>query len=66
MIDPSGLQQGKMNTQLLTGETQPYLTHGEKKAMRRAERAERAFRVARGYEKPSLWERLKSKWNKGG
>ena len=66
MINPSGLQQGKMNAELSAGETQPYLTSGEKKALRQAEKAEREFRIARGYEKPSLWERFKRKWNKGG
>lgn len=63
MIDPGRLQQGKMNTELISGETQPYLSGAEKKAMKQAEAAERAFRVSKGYEKEWLWDRLRRKFN---
>ena len=62
MLDPGMLQQGKMNTELITGETQPYLGRAEKKALKQAEKAERAFRVSKGYEKESLWIRLRKKF----
>ncbi len=61
MIDPSGLQRGKMNTDLISGETQPYLLPGEKKALRDAEKAEKAFRASKGYEPQGFWARLKRK-----
>lgn len=61
MIDPAGLQQGKMNAELIGKETQPYLSHDEKKALRQAEKAERAFRAAKGYAPDTFWERLKRK-----
>lgn len=64
MMDPGQLQRGKMNTELISGETQPYLSGAEKKALRQAEKAERAFRVAKGYERESLWEWLRRKWKK--
>lgn len=64
MIDPGQLQQGKMNTELISGESQPYLSGVEKKAMKQAEKAERAFRVSKGYEKESLWERLRKRFRK--
>lgn len=62
MIDPSGLQKGKMNAELITGETQPYLTGAEKKALRDAERAEKAFRASKGYEPRGFWARLKRRF----
>ncbi len=46
MINPSSLQQQKMNTELITGETQPYLSRGERRALREAEKAEAAFRAS--------------------
>jgi len=49
---------GRMNTDLISGETQPYLTPEEKRALREAEKAERAFRVAKGYEKERFWDKL--------
>ncbi len=65
MLDPSGLQRGKMNTELITGETQPYLLPGERKALRDAERAEEAFRASKGYEPKGFWKRLKRRlWKK--
>lgn len=64
MLDPGRLQQGKMNTELIAGETQPYLSGAEKKALRQAEAAERAFRVSKGYEKESFWVRLRRKFKK--
>lgn len=64
MIDPGRLQQGKMNTELLAGETQPYLGRAEKKALRQAEAAERAFRVSKGYEKEKFWDRLRRRFKK--
>lgn len=66
MIDPGQLQQGKMNTELISGETRPYLSGAEKKALRQAEAAERAFRVSKGYEKERLWDRLRRKFKKRG
>lgn len=64
MIDPGQLQQGKMNTELITGETQPYLNGAEKKALRQAKKAEHAFRVSKGYERENVWERLRRKLKK--
>lgn len=66
MMDPGQLQKGKMNTELMSGETQPYLSGAEKKALRQAEKAERAFRVSKGYEKESLWTRLGRIFKKSG
>lgn len=66
MLDPGQLQQGKMNTDLISGETQPYLTGAEKKALKQARAAERAFRVSKGYEKEKLWDRLRKKFQKKG
>lgn len=62
MLSPSQLQQGKMNAELITGETQPYLSRAEKKALKQAREAEKAFRVAKGYEKESFWIRLRRKF----
>lgn len=64
MLSPNMLQQGKMNTELITGETQPYLDRAEKKALRKAKAAEKAFRVSKGYEKESLWTQLRRKFHK--
>ena len=61
MLDPGQMQKGKMNAELITGETQPYLTGAEKKALKKAEAAERAFRVAKGYEKERLWRRFQKR-----
>ena len=36
MLDPGQMQKGKMNAELIMGETQPYLTGAEKKALKKA------------------------------
>ena len=61
MLSPNMLQQSKMNTELIVGETQPYPGRAEKKALKRAEKAEREFRISKGYEKERFWIRLWSK-----
>lgn len=66
MMDPGQLQRGKMNAELITGETQPYLSGAEKKALRQAEKAERAFRVTKGYERERFLDRLRRRFQKGG
>lgn len=66
MLDPGQMQKGKMNAELMMGETQPYLTGAEKKALKKAEAAERAFRVAKGYEKEGFWDRLRRRFQKRG
>lgn len=38
----------------------PPLGGDEKAALRRADEAERAFRVSKGYEKDTLWNRIKA------
>lgn len=64
MFVPTGMQQGKMNADLIGGETQPYLGSDEKKALREAEKAERAFRASKGYTPDGFWARLKRKFKK--
>jgi len=48
-----------MNADLIIGETQPYLLPDEKKALREAEKAEKAFRASKGYAPEGFWARLK-------
>ncbi|MFR1052536.1 MAG: hypothetical protein ACOX67_04650 [Oscillospiraceae bacterium] len=48
-----------MNTELIVHETQPYLTGEEKRALRRAEKAEEAFRASKGYAPRGLRARIR-------
>lgn len=61
MLDPSALQQGKMNAEL-PPEDRP--SRAEKKALKQAEEAEKAFRASRGYEPDTFWSRLKKRFQK--
>ena len=62
MLDPSAMQQARMNTNLPL-----YVGTGrdEKKALKRAKEAERAFRTAKGYEPDTFWRRLRRKFQRG-
>ena len=61
MIDPSILQQMKMNADL---PDYGKVSHAEKAALKRAERAERAFRASKGYPPDTFWNRLRQKFKK--
>ena len=48
----------RLNIELSEKEAGSYLTKAEKKALRRAEEAEEAFRSNMGYPPKSFWKRL--------
>lgn len=55
---------GGLNAELYNNPFDAKLGRAEKKALRRAEKAERAFRADKGYEPDTLWNRLKRRFFK--
>lgn len=49
----------RMNSELFEKERGTYADGAEKKALRQAKKAEKAFRVSKGYEKKPFWQRMK-------
>lgn len=52
----------RLNLDLFEKEKGAYLSGDEKAALRRAEKAEKAFRKSKGYEPDTFWHRLKKRW----
>lgn len=54
----------RMNMDLSEKEQGTYLSKGERKALKRAEKAEREFRVSKGYEAEGFFRRLMKHFKK--
>ena len=59
MFFGSDLAKHKPNLELSEAERGSYMTGGERRALRQAEKAERAFRASKGYRDESLKGRLR-------
>lgn len=51
----------KMNIDLAEKESHTFASKGERRALRQAKEAERAFRESKGYAPDTLWARLKKR-----
>ncbi len=57
MLDGDMIGRLRMNMELAEKEQGTYASASERKALKQAKKAERAFRIAKGYEKKRFWER---------
>ncbi len=57
--DPGSITQGRLNTELMSNSAGTDTNRDENSARKRAKYAEMTFRISKGYEKDSLWTRIK-------